>query len=359
MCCSICREEGHNKRTCKAMTAPFQAPKIEINIECVSNNQIKLKINFVHEKRRANVDNNGMELLVALLLIYPYIMDNTKVYEKINKIVNRNNENNTYFKLKYNNIEDIKKYERDLFKKKKAINGYIKTFREKMLNEDLYSDNIKRVYITGKHHDFSIINTLNDSIDRKSAKADLYIELGNETIIGLSVKQMSNAALTGYSVEKIIGEILNKEVSNSLKESRQNVLREHGITCFNKTKRSRANSLLFNTSNIYINSIKNYLLELKNKIILIFVNHLYSLDVPYEIYEFDGSSFFRLNINKIDFFNCDFEEHLPYYKKVSGEERDATKLFYRLVVNDKVYRVEIRHKGNYWNGSPQFLAHKH
>jgi hypothetical protein len=104
--------------------------------------------------------------------------------------------------------------------------------------------------------------------------------------------------------------------------------------------------------------MKNYLLELKNEFILKFVNNLYSLDVPYEIYEFDGESFFRINMNTVDFSNCYFEEHLPYYKKNSGKERSAAKLFYRLIVNDKVYKIEIRHKGNYWTGSPQFLADK-
>ena len=48
---------------------------------------------------------------------------------------------------------------------------------------------------------------------------------------------------------------------------------------------------------------------------------------------------------------------MPYYYKKSGEKRDATKLFYRLTCRDKIYRVEVRWKGNLYV-SPQFQIHE-
>jgi hypothetical protein len=54
-----------------------------------------------------------------------------------------------------------------------------------------------------------------------------------------------------------------------------------------------------------------------------------------------------------------FEEYKPYYffKNKPEKERKAAKMFYILVVDDLVYRVEIRFKGNNFC-SPQFLLQK-
>ena len=52
-----------------------------------------------------------------------------------------------------------------------------------------------------------------------------------------------------------------------------------------------------------------------------------------------------------------FEEYLPYYLKKSGVERKVAKLFYRLTVGEKIYRVEVRWKGDIYNAAPQFQIH--
>ena len=83
---------------------------------------------------------------------------------------------------------------------------------------------------------------------------------------------------------------------------------------------------------------------------------LYCANVNYDIYEFDGTSFIKLN-KVIDMTTATFEEHMPYYFDKSGAEREAAKLFYRLTVGEKIYRVEIRWKGNVYNAAPQFQIH--
>jgi len=52
------------------------------------------------------------------------------------------------------------------------------------------------------------------------------------------------------------------------------------------------------------------------------------------------------------------EEHEPYYHTTKGKRRNAAKLFYRLSIQDKHYRVEIRWKGNIFASSPQFQIHE-
>ena len=75
-----------------------------------------------------------------------------------------------------------------------------------------------------------------------------------------------------------------------------------------------------------------------------------------EIYEFDGEKINKLN-ETIDVNEVLFEEHLPYYYDKSGKLRETAKLFYQLIIHEKIYRVEVRWKGNIYNASPQFQIH--
>ncbi len=78
--------------------------------------------------------------------------------------------------------------------------------------------------------------------------------------------------------------------------------------------------------------------------------------MPYNINEFHGTSITNTkhvtNINKVL-----FEEYDSYYMTSNGEVRNAAKLFYRLCIDEKKYRVEIRWKGNIHDASPQFMIH--
>ena len=74
------------------------------------------------------------------------------------------------------------------------------------------------------------------------------------------------------------------------------------------------------------------------------------------MYEFDGKNFYKLNEN-VDLSDVKFAECADYYLTKAGKERETAKLFYKLLVGKKKYRVEIRWKGNVYNASPQFQIH--
>ena len=95
----------------------------------------------------------------------------------------------------------------------------------------------------------------------------------------------------------------------------------------------------------------------KMKIVSLLVQSLFCSNVMYDVYEFNGEQLVQLN-QTFDVANVSFEEHLPYYYCKMGDERETAKLFYRLKVEEKIFRVEIRWKGNIYNSSPQFQLHE-
>jgi len=77
--------------------------------------------------------------------------------------------------------------------------------------------------------------------------------------------------------------------------------------------------------------------------------------LPYKLYEFDGSTLEKLDVSSGD--KTEFYEHSQYYYDDKNRRRKAVKMFYKLVVNDKKYRIEIRFKRKTWCGAPQFQTH--
>jgi hypothetical protein len=76
------------------------------------------------------------------------------------------------------------------------------------------------------------------------------------------------------------------------------------------------------------------------------------------MFEFDGTGLHSLNGQK-ESEQIRLVEYEPYYHygdKLTGKPRQAAKLFYRLSVGKKNYKVEIRFKGSF-NASPQFHIH--
>ncbi len=53
--------------------------------------------------------------------------------------------------------------------------------------------------------------------------------------------------------------------------------------------------------------------------------------------------------------NVVFEEFDDFYKTKKGEHFQAAKMFYKLTINDMIYKVVIRHKGSF-SASPQFVT---
>jgi hypothetical protein len=149
------------------------------------------------------------------------------------------------------------------------------------------------------------------------------------------------------------------ETDHKLTETRHNYLNENGIVDFQKSQRSKVNELFYpkNTNNPYWHEVKKQITENNKTLSTKIVSYLYSTSVPYDMYEFDGESIYKLN-KVVNADSVVFEEHTPYYYDSKGKLRRAAKLFYRLEVEDKKFRVEVRWKGDVYNSSPQFQLHE-
>jgi hypothetical protein len=168
------------------------------------------------------------------------------------------------------------------------------------------------------------------------------------------VKQSKDATKSNYSVQKMLGEELDKILTSEKKA----YLKENGIECFDKTQRPVVNKLFYpqNKTNRYWSRIREEISNNNAMLLTQLLNSLYCSNINYDIYEFDGTSFAKLN-KTVDLTTAKFEEYLPYYLDKSGRERETAKLFYRLTVGEKNYRVEIRWKGDVYNAAPQFQIH--
>ena len=85
---------------------------------------------------------------------------------------------------------------------------------------------------------------------------------------------------------------------------------------------------------------------------------LYCHYLPYPVFEFDGEGLHSLNGSRMG--KTRLVEYEPYYHYgdiLTGKPRQAAKLFYRLSVGTKNYKVEIRFKGSF-KSSPPFHIHK-
>ena len=93
-------------------------------------------------------------------------------------------------------------------------------------------------------------------------------------------------------------------------------------------------------------------------------NYIHCNNVSYPVYEYDGNKIHCLKKQR-DGVNLEFNL-LENYKKTNGEDRDASKLYFKYREIDKKdskeiqYRIELRFKNsNKHNGtSPQFQTHK-
>ena len=199
--------------------------------------------------------------------------------------------------------------------------------------------------------------------DRKDVKSDIYVRFINGEIIGISIKNDGKATKSNYSVHKII-DSLEDGFGNFISKYLEHHLRENGIERIKKTdskeekdnKRKCSNELFYDRNNDYFNilreKIEKYNDEIKNRV----VSYLHSSNIHYPVYEFDGNTLVRLNVEKTENVNIVFREYEEYYTTKNGKQRNCAKLFYQLIVNNKKYRVEIRWKGDCFV-SPQFEIH--
>jgi hypothetical protein len=296
---------------------------------------------------RSSVEFNGFELLTCILFLFPQ-------YNKEVIMVEIKKED-IYSKIIFNKFEDKEKYISDLEKKTCLMNNYILHFQEEIdKNDDLKHmiENIELVYISGKKNKHEEIKLLNKDLNNKETKADIYLKLTSGEFIGISVKQSKQATKSNYSVQKMLGVEYNKQLT----QIKKTFLKERGFNSFNKTERKQINELFYEP-NIYTVELQKAIQIENERLKKSLTELLFSTNVPYNMYEFDGVKISKLN-KVSDISQVIFDVYSPYYYDSNGEKRKAAKLFYRLQIYNKFYRVEIRWKGNIYNASPQFQIHE-
>jgi len=296
---------------------------------------------------RSSVEFNGFELLTCILFLFPQ-------YNKEVIMVEIKKED-IYSKIIFNKFEDKEKYISDLEKKTCLMNNYILHFQEEIdKNDDLKHmiENIELVYISGKKNKHEEIKLLNKDLNNKETKADIYLKLTSGEFIGISVKQSKQATKSNYSVQKMLGVEYNKQLT----QIKKTFLKERGFNSFNKTERKQINELFYEP-NIYTIELQKAIQTENERLKKSLTELLFSTNVPYNMYEFDGVKISKLN-KVTDISQVIFDVYSPYYYDSNGEKRKAAKLFYRLQIYNKIYRVEIRWKGNIYNASPQFQIHE-
>ena len=305
-------------------------------------------------KKRKSVEYNGMELVAALMLKYNDFNNFSELKERIASIVK---DNTTYESaIIFNCTGDLKKYADDIVSKESITSKFIVNLKESLNNFPIFvPENIKIVYISGKINKHQKIQALNAKINNLEAKSDIYVEFNDGTIVGFSIKQSKWATKTNYSVQKILG----VEEDKMLTDIKKQYLKNNGIIRFDKLEREKANKLFYfqNKENEYWNELKKMIEIHKMKIISLLVQSLFCSNVMYDVYEFNCEEIVKLN-QTIDVSEVLFDEHLPYYYSKMGSVRETAKLFYRLSIGKKIFRVEIRWKGNIYNASPQFQLHE-
>jgi len=305
---------------------------------------------------RKSVENNSYELLCAILCMFK---DITCILE-LKDILTLECLNNSKIICK-----DIQKYITNLNsainRNPKKVSEYIINFRKdinKIIFDKMIFD-IDKLYLEGKTITSPEILDLNKNIDRKESKADIYIKLNNNNFIGISVKQMKNATLTNYSVQKM----LPLEDNIRLTKIKRDFLTNKGFPNNIKTNRKRVNKLFY-VSDPTILKDHIYWCELMkcidiNKTIIKqqLVENMLSKNLPYKLLEFNGDDLYSIEYNSDILNDINFEHYEPYYYCASGSNRNTAKLFYKLDILKKSYRVEVRWKGDIHTCSPQFCTH--
>lgn len=308
----------------------------------------------VPKKCRKDVENNGFELIFALCACDSSIRTKSDIMDSSFAKYNG--------KLLGCSESDFEKYKKDVdTRKPKVVDQYIHNFNSAF--SDIIKDDVKYVYLEGKILTTQKLKDLNKGFDTKQAKSDVYVETEKE-IIGFSIKQDKSCTKTNFSVEKMLGELisdetLKKNFKKEISDKRKEVLQSNGIDNKNlKENRDKANEIFYDSlerTNLYWNALKEHIDNNINAIKNELVRNLFPTNLPYKLYEFDGSTFEKLDVSSGD--KTEFYEHEKYYYDEKNRRRKTAKMFYKLIVNDKKYRIEIRFKGNAWSGAPQFQTH--
>jgi len=314
------------------------------------------------KKTRKNTDYQYTELLVCLILLGLVSFENISLDFIIDFSMKKKEEK----KLQCND-HILERYHTDLKDSFniKFIKSYILNFDKDILNIDL--PDIKYVYLTGKSYkDFPKIVEINKDYEDKKPNSDVYFELNNGQIHGISCKQSSSCPCTNKVVE------LNNE---ELMESRHKTLNDNGITkenCKNhRDKKSggdgKIGKILQNNFSItgylqeYWTLLQIHILNNKDYFIDQVLNSMnQGIILPYEVYEYDGKELVNTKNRKLEKNLCDIKISNTFcYGKT--KPREASKIWFDLIYNEEIkYNLEVRFKGIYFGpgGQPQIFILK-
>jgi hypothetical protein len=292
--------------------------------ESFGEEEDKATIMRVMKKLRTNADSNPLEFAVG------YAIKRCDPMESL-------------IKPDWLHCPTSEKFREKYLNKAATIQSQIVKFNQQRPPE---FDNCKQVWVLEKKQ---FNHPVLKGVDRKTAKADVWLEMNDDSIMGLSVKDSANATKTNFSVENL----MNPDDRKRVKDTRKSFLSASGFPKHVKEERDRVNALFYDRNNPYFAAIRETIATDSN-IAAKLMNHLYSLDSPVKMWEFDGTTLKQLGPGSAEFVS--FEEDETLY---TGK---CAKMFYRLTVKEgevhKNYRVEIRGKGDVHNASMQFQVHE-
>ena len=330
----------------------------------VSNGTSETPVSNETIKKRKNVENNGIELLVAILLSHESVQTTEQLFTVLDQLTESTDQHATLIFDRANMLKCVD----DLKLKQKMLQKIITNFRAGLMDPSKFSHApIEKVYLTGKYTVYPEIIQLNNDLDKKAAKGDVYVKLVDGTFVAFSVKQSKAATKSNYSVHKLIG---NKEDDVRLTKIKKDFLVASGFAKHDKAKRDDVNALFYcGVENPYWTEMRVVIEKHKETIIKGLAENLACVKIPYHMYEFDGEHLSHLNDFMFDLKDVTFEECPEYYRDSKGNMRKCAKMFYKLCINSKAndnnesvvlktLRTEVRWKGNVHSAAPQFQMHE-
>ncbi len=311
--------------------------------------------------KRKNTNYQYTEFLVSLLLVFFNELSKDGTEEELKNIIN--NKDTIYI----NNLDKyidtfINERERNKDKDKKWVRT-IRRLKRKLTNK---YGNIKKVFLCGKDYkkikdkDFAHILKVNRELEKnnpinskKICKSDVYILFTNDKFVGISVKDCTKCTKSNYSIQKMFGELENKDLSKKLNESKNEILKLNSITRKNyKNKRDLYNSLFVDDNNQYWKLIKENILKYDKKIIEHLICYLFCCNnKSYDVYELWDEDYTLLKFD-----NKDIDKLYIEFDTIKKHKSNASKLFYKIKYNNNEFiNFEIRFKGNPFV-SPQILV---
>ena len=216
-------------------------------------------------------------------------------------------------KIKGCSQETFQNYKKDIeCRSLRSIQKYIQCFKQGIQTNPVFTQEITAIYLEGKTITTPKIIQLNENVNNKCAKADIYVEFSTNEIIGISIKQSKNCTKSNYSVEKIIKQCCpNSGEEEQLCKVRKQLLKDAGFEKHDKDQRKKVNQLFYpKEENIYWNQVKQYISTYNESIKKQLVVYLYPVELPYVLYEFDGKELKELKLNDSEIV---FHEHEEYY----------------------------------------------